>query len=92
MKVYKIRDKETGLYLLSGSGDDCNELGAGYNTVGAAKVRVRWAEKYYNRWAGHWAGTGTDCVFKHTWEIVEFEVTETETRTIPVAELVKEET
>jgi hypothetical protein len=76
MKVYKIRDNETGLYSTGGYYFKFHKVGKTWTTLGHVKQHISMISDYY---------FGSDM---GEWEIVEYDLTEV--RHWPVAEFAKE--
>jgi len=51
MKVYKIRDKDTGLYALGGIYGGWNKTGKSWSTIGNLKGHLAMFEGSYNKYS-----------------------------------------
>lgn len=80
MRVYKIRDKETGLYNTGGTGSYWSKQGRLWTGIGHLKQHLSSITHDHTPWRKRRSFT-----LPPGWELVEFDLVET--RTIPVAEL-----
>ncbi len=79
--VYKIRDKDTGLYSTGGYQPKWNSRGKTWNNLGAAKNHI-------NNWCG--GSYGKIKLAPDSWEIVEIVIKEEEANTWPVNDYINE--
>ena len=77
MKIFKIRDTETGLFSMGGSCPRWSKKGKTWTNIGHVKTHIRGLNKFYIKNVDHW-------------EVIEYELVETSVSTVSVQSIVDE--
>jgi len=87
MKVYKIRDKNTGLFSTGGTQPDWNKEGKTWMSIGHIKNHLH--QFIYTEYNFDWTSHTEENKIPQEWEVVQYERTEVETGGLDAKSLIK---